>query len=311
MAVRTPPSSDLEELGTPERIDRGADRGSSSLPEIDPVPHLDGGRRGRDRGRDCNSPAGSPLRARSTSPRSSTQFNDWVIANQRTSPLFVNFLDPLRNGIQTTYDQLVLLLSRLTWLGLISLAAAIAGLVAGWRLAVVAACGFLFMGVLGLWEPSVETLALIVFAVLIALVIGIPFGIWAGRRPSVERVIRPVPRCDADDPGLLLPGSGRPAVRHRRADGADRDGDLRHPARDPPDRASGSARSPRRRWRSGRSFGSTSNQTPATDPAAVGEAGDPARRQPDDHDGARHRRDRGVGGGRRPRVRSCSTASTT
>ena len=41
--------------------------------------------------------------------------------------------------------------------------------------------------------------------------------------------------------------------------------------------------------------------TPATGAAAAGEALDPARGQPDDHDGARHRGDRGVGGRRRSR----------
>ena len=111
------------------------------------------------------------------------------------------------------------MLSRLTWIGLIALAAAVAGLVAGWRLAVVAACGFLFMGVLGLWEPSVETLSLMIFAVLIALVIGIPFGIWAGRRPSVERAIRPVldamqtiPAFSYLVPVVLLFGIGVPTA---------------------------------------------------------------------------------------------------
>jgi glycine betaine/proline transport system permease protein len=146
-------------------------------------------------------------------------FNDWVIANQRTSPLFVNILDPLRNGIQSAYDQLILVLSRMTWLGLVALAAAIAGLVAGWRLAVLAACGFVFMGVLGLWVPSIETLALILFAVIIALLIGIPVGIWAGRRPSVERVIRPVldamqtiPAFSYLVPVVLLFGIGVPTA---------------------------------------------------------------------------------------------------
>ncbi len=57
-----------------------------------------------------------------------------------------------------------------------------------------------------------------------------------GRQTPVRRARDPAgPRCDADDPGVLLPGAGRPAVRDRRADGAHRHGDLRHPAGDPPD----------------------------------------------------------------------------
>ena len=37
-----------------------------------------------------------------------------------------------------------------------------------------------------------ETLALMLVAVTVALVIGIPLGIWAGRNPKVERVLRPL-----------------------------------------------------------------------------------------------------------------------
>jgi glycine betaine/proline transport system permease protein len=147
------------------------------------------------------------------------RFNDWVIANQRTSPIFVNFLVPLRDGIQTTYDQFVQLLSRMTWLGVIALAATIAGVAAGWKLAIVAAAGFGVMGALGLWEASLETLGLMMFSVVVALVIGIPFGIWAGRRPTVERVIRPVldamqtiPAFSYLVPGILLFGIGVPTA---------------------------------------------------------------------------------------------------
>jgi glycine betaine/proline transport system permease protein len=146
-------------------------------------------------------------------------FNDWVITHQRTSALFVDFLVPLRNGIQHTYDHLVLTLSRMTWLGVIATAAAIAGLVAGWRYALLTAAGFGVMGVLGLWEPSLETLALMVLAVLIAVVIGIPIGIWTGLKPGAERVIRPlldamqtIPAFSYLVPVVLLFGIGVPAA---------------------------------------------------------------------------------------------------
>jgi glycine betaine/proline transport system permease protein len=119
-------------------------------------------------------------------------FSDWVIDHQRTNPLFVNVLVPMKNGINTVFAQLVKLMERLTWLGVITLAASIAGLLAGWRKAVLAAAGFLLMGALGLWEESIETLALIIFAVTVALAIGIPLGILAGRHPGLERTLRPV-----------------------------------------------------------------------------------------------------------------------
>jgi glycine betaine/proline transport system permease protein len=50
----------------------------------------------------------------------------------------------------------------------------------------------LSFGVLGVWEPALETMALLSISVTLALLIGIPLGIWAGRRPRVERVLRPI-----------------------------------------------------------------------------------------------------------------------
>jgi len=217
MAVRTPPTTDLEELGAPERtvVVPAARRRLSGpirygLWAIAVIIVIAIG---------LQLSGGFPESFTVDVAAKFNAFNDWVIANQRTSPLFVNILDPLRNGIQSAYDQLILVLARMTWLGLVALAAAIAGLVAGWRLAVLAACGFVFMGVLGLWVPSIETLALILFAVIIALLVGIPVGIWAGRRPSVERVIRPVldamqtiPAFSYLVPVVLLFGIGVPTA---------------------------------------------------------------------------------------------------
>ena len=72
-----------------------------------------------------------------------------------------------------------------------------------------------------------------------------------GRQAPVGRTGDPAGAgCDADDPGVLLPGSGRPAVRHRRADGAHRHGDLRASRPRSGSPASVCARSPRRRSRS-------------------------------------------------------------
>ena len=144
-------------------------------------------------------------------------FVDWVIENQRTNALFVNVINPGQSFFQSAYDNLVLTLSRLTWLGLVTLAAAIAGVLAGWRMGLLAAIGFLSFGVLGFWEASIETLALIMISVAIAVGVGIPLGIWAGRHPMVESALRPVldamqtiPAFSYFVPFALLLGIGAP-----------------------------------------------------------------------------------------------------
>jgi len=118
--------------------------------------------------------------------------NNWVIAHQLTNPVFVHVLNPAKNGINEAVDQLVKGMARLTWLGMLALVVAIAGYFAGWRKAVLAAVGFLAIGVLGFWSENLDTLALVLLSVLVALAIGIPVGILSARHRRLEQVLRPV-----------------------------------------------------------------------------------------------------------------------
>jgi glycine betaine/proline transport system permease protein len=119
-------------------------------------------------------------------------FQSWVIDHQKTSPLFLYFLNPIKDAANSLLDVTTNVLSRMTFVGVIVGAAAISAVVAGWRLAILAAVGFSVMGLLGLWESSMETLALIIVSVGTALLIGIPLGIWAGRSDRAEILLRPV-----------------------------------------------------------------------------------------------------------------------
>ena len=180
--------------------------------------------------------------------------NDWVIANQRTHPLFVYVLVPLKNGINSAVEQLVTGLARLTWLGSSLFVTAVAGYLAGWRKAVLAFLGFLAIGVLGMWSDSLESLALILLSVAVALAIGIPVGIMCARHPALEKVLRPVLDAMQTVPAfsylvivVLLFSIGA-----TRRDG--RDGHLRIATGDPTDEPWGSDRCrrtlSRRAWRS-------------------------------------------------------------
>jgi glycine betaine/proline transport system permease protein len=119
-------------------------------------------------------------------------FRDWAIEHRTTSPLFVYFLTPISDAVDAVYEGLLDALSRMTWLGLVVGSAAFAGVVAGWRMALLTGVGVLSFGLLGVWDAALETLALLAISVTLALAIGIPIGIWAGRRPRVERVLRPI-----------------------------------------------------------------------------------------------------------------------
>lgn len=66
--------------------------------------------------------------------------------------------------------------------------------VKGWKSGVVYAGLMVFMGFLAqdIWRFAMTTLAMIVTAVIICAVVGIPLGIWAAKNDKVEATIRPI-----------------------------------------------------------------------------------------------------------------------
>jgi glycine betaine/proline transport system permease protein len=62
----------------------------------------------------------------------------------------------------------------------------------GWRLALFCAIAVTTIGLVGLWEPSIETLVQVLIAVTLAMAISVPIGVLAGRRPRLEQAIGPI-----------------------------------------------------------------------------------------------------------------------
>ncbi|NLG07636.1 MAG: proline/glycine betaine ABC transporter permease [Deinococcales bacterium] len=63
---------------------------------------------------------------------------------------------------------------------------------AGWRLALFSAIGLLLIDNIGLWTPFLNTLALVVAAQLLIVLVGLPLGILAASSDTAERIMRPV-----------------------------------------------------------------------------------------------------------------------
>ncbi|WP_207459166.1 proline/glycine betaine ABC transporter permease [Azospirillum sp. SYSU D00513] len=61
----------------------------------------------------------------------------------------------------------------------------------GWRFALFTAAALLLIGNLGLWDATVDTLALVLTSTVLTLLAGIPLGVWAGRNDRVDRFLRP------------------------------------------------------------------------------------------------------------------------
>ncbi len=103
------------------------------------------------------------------------------------------------NAIEGIVDSLISFFETLFFfphpLLMVALFVALALWATGWRkygLALFSVIGFLLIIGMGLWELTMQTLALVLVSTLMALLIGIPVGIGAGRRRSVERFVRPI-----------------------------------------------------------------------------------------------------------------------
>jgi glycine betaine/proline transport system permease protein len=68
---------------------------------------------------------------------------------------------------------------------------AIAYKVAKIRVAIFSVIGLGLVQYMGLWDATMESLALVLTAVVMALAVGVPLGIWASKKEWVEHLVRP------------------------------------------------------------------------------------------------------------------------
>ncbi|MDQ3660488.1 MAG: ABC transporter permease subunit [Actinomycetota bacterium] len=117
---------------------------------------------------------------------------EWIVDNQNSHWLFLYFFNHIANFLDLLVFYLNAALIWLSWMGVIAVATLVTLRWSGWRIAVLVLCSFLSFGLLGVWEESMETLALMLAAVLVSLAIGIPAGVLAGRSDRFEKAITPV-----------------------------------------------------------------------------------------------------------------------
>ena len=111
---------------------------------------------------------------------------DWV------TETFGWFFDILGAVIQAIVGVLEFAFTAPPALVTIAVLAAISFLLANWRVALFTALGLVFTISLDLWDETMLTLALILSATFVSLLIGIPFGVLAAKVQSLQTVIRPV-----------------------------------------------------------------------------------------------------------------------
>ena len=144
------------------------------------------------------------------------EFGAWQRSARKTNVVFTGFFTPLANLVGWVLDNVESFLLWVPWIVLpvavFLIVARTRGLLAG----LVPALALLYPGLFGLWEVTIDTLALMTVAIAISVLIGVPLGILGAVRPRAERIMRPlldamqtIPAPVYFMPMLLLFGIGR------------------------------------------------------------------------------------------------------
>ena len=98
---------------------------------------------------------------------------------------FANFLDNLVGWLTSFFHNL-------TWAGTVALGTLVVLRFGGRKAALGVLAAFASFAAIGLWLESIETFALMLAAVSLSLLVGMPLGVLAGRSPRFNRIVTPV-----------------------------------------------------------------------------------------------------------------------
>ncbi|MCY3920842.1 MAG: proline/glycine betaine ABC transporter permease [Chloroflexota bacterium] len=111
---------------------------------------------------------------------------DWLEDN--LSPLFQAIKDVIVWFLISLEDMMLWL----TWPAMIGAIALTSWLLVSFRMALFSACSLLLLATFGLWESTVETLALIIVTVTLSIMIAVPMGVWASQSDRLDAILRPI-----------------------------------------------------------------------------------------------------------------------
>ena len=104
------------------------------------------------------------------------------------------------------------------WPVIIAVVALVSYMVGRWPLAIFTPAALLFIGFMGLWENTIDTIALMVVAVAVSVGFGFPLGVLGARNQLADNIMRPIldgmqtmPSFVYLIPGILFFGLGPPA----------------------------------------------------------------------------------------------------
>ncbi len=111
---------------------------------------------------------------------------DWMKAN-------LGFIfQTVRNTVVSALMPLERFLIWLPWPIFVIAAGVVSWRLVGYQMAIFSALSLVALAALGLWQSSMETVALILVTVSLSLLIALPLGIWASRSDRLDAGLRPI-----------------------------------------------------------------------------------------------------------------------
>lgn len=111
---------------------------------------------------------------------------DWIIAN------LGGLFNVIKAFFQNFYDGLGYILTEPPFWVVILVLAALAWLVKSWKLGLGTAIGLLLIYGMNQWQNSMNTLALVLVASVVAVVISVPLGILTAKSAIVSAIVKPI-----------------------------------------------------------------------------------------------------------------------
>lgn len=105
---------------------------------------------------------------------------------------FEPFFTAISNGITHFVSFLVTVFGLVNPYVFILIVAAIAFWRSGWGVAIFSAVGLWLVFNMGYWVHAMQSIALVLTAVIISIIIGVPLGIWVGISNGARRVLTPI-----------------------------------------------------------------------------------------------------------------------
>lgn len=111
---------------------------------------------------------------------------NWLVDNHRAFFLKLKWpveqtLNALDQGLNALHPAVIIIAVLL-----------LAWKIAGWKVSIFSVLSLILIGLLGLWEATMTTMAMVLSSVIFCVLAGVPLGIYAGRSNRFEQILRPM-----------------------------------------------------------------------------------------------------------------------